>query len=81
MKLRHLKEDGVTFKWNEATTSDFGYYEYRTKIDSGSWSSFLPSYGNEITRWLNGTEMADQGTNKSSVYIEAREVDLFNLEK
>jgi hypothetical protein len=72
------EEDGVTFSWDESTLSDFDHYEYRTNIDSGSWSSWLVSYDNRVTRWLTGTEMANQGTSKSTVYIEARTVDIFN---
>jgi hypothetical protein len=71
------EEDGVTFTWNETTISDFDYYEYRTKVDSGSWSSWGTSYSNTITRWLNSTEIAAQGSGNSTIYIEVRIVDLF----
>jgi hypothetical protein len=72
------EEDGVTFSWNDSALSDFNYYEYRTKVDSGSWSSFIPSYDNEMTRWLNGNEIANQANAKSSVYAEIRTIDVFN---
>jgi parallel beta-helix repeat protein len=71
------EEDGVRFAWDEATISDFDYYEYRTKVASGSWSAWKTIYDNIITRWLTGTEMADQGQGQSIIYVEVRTVDLF----
>jgi hypothetical protein len=74
------EEDGVTFIWNDvsASLSDFSHYEYRTKIDSGSWSSWESSYDNKATRWLDISELANQGTERSSIEIEARIIDVFN---
>jgi predicted phage tail protein len=71
------EEDGITFTWDETTTTDLDYYEHRTNVDGAGYSSWVATYGNKFTRWLTGSEIANQGAGSSKILISVRTVDVF----
>ena len=70
---------GATFTWDKVTTLDFKNYSYRTKIDTGSWSSWTDISDNSVTRTLTASEISTYG-NKPTIYIEVKVKDLYEQE-
>jgi putative tail protein/endosialidase-like protein len=70
---------GVHFEWAFASEIDFLRFEYRTKVETDSWSSWIEYSSNSILRFLTETEETVHGT-EADIYIEVKAVDTFGTE-
>ncbi len=68
---------GVNFSWNKSTETDLKCYHYRTKVGSGSWSSWTDLEDNTLTRTLTASEIGAY-TSRATIYIEVKAKDVYN---
>ncbi|MFA5398609.1 MAG: host specificity factor TipJ family phage tail protein, partial [Methanogenium sp.] len=68
---------GVVFEWDKNVEEDFQCYYIRTKVSTGSYSSWFKITDNKYTRVLTSAEIVLYGTN-ATIYIEVEALDLFN---
>jgi len=69
--------DGVKFSWEHSSEEDHKCYSVRTKVESGSWSSWVEMTGNEYYYQLTASDVSTYGNNPV-IYIEVKDKDLFN---
>jgi len=70
-------EDAVKFMWDLNSEVDVVGYNYSTKVDSGSWSSWSSIDVNEVTRELTNYEIGAQGYGQSNIAIRLKALDKY----
>ncbi len=67
---------GVEFTWLPSSAKDHDYYEVRTSVATGGWSSWVKVQDCYYYRELTGSEILLYG-NTAEIYIQARDIDTF----
>lgn len=70
---------GVKFEWDHNTETDLSHYEYRIKVASGSWTSWIETSANMVIRTLTQAEKTANPSG-ATIYIEVKAVDVFQNE-
>jgi len=68
---------GVSFSWNKSAELDLQCYYIRTKVGSGSFSSWMKIADNVYTRNLTDSEIVSYGSN-ALITIEVQVMDIYN---
>ena len=67
---------GVEFTWNPSSAKDHDYYEVRTSVGTGGWSSWVKVEDCYYYRELTSSEILLYGST-AEIYIQVRDVDTF----